>query len=142
MITRISMTRDQALQILDALDAHADIGLRANKAIEIILSCLSVDDSDASPGRVAGINKLRHETRNARVYKMRMNGMTYRSIAEIFKLSESRVRDICLRVQYQRNLIERKNAQVYLQQKYGLSPGDFIEVDPDTMLPKSGDQVI
>jgi hypothetical protein len=37
----ITLTREEAQQVLDALEAHADIGIRADKAIETLRARLA-----------------------------------------------------------------------------------------------------
>jgi hypothetical protein len=37
----ITLTREEAQQVMDALEAHADIGIRANKAIKTLRAKLS-----------------------------------------------------------------------------------------------------
>jgi hypothetical protein len=42
----ITLTREEAQQVLDALEAHADIGLRAEKAIETLRARLAQPETD------------------------------------------------------------------------------------------------
>jgi hypothetical protein len=42
----ITLTREEAQQVLDALEAHADIGIRADKAIETLRARLAQPEPD------------------------------------------------------------------------------------------------
>ena len=42
----ITLTREEAQQVMDALEAHADIGIRANKAIKTLRAKLSAPEPE------------------------------------------------------------------------------------------------